>query len=76
MWYLAYDHISVNVLLGVIDDYSIGSFLLPQRLTGESHLNFLQDEIPVLFEEITQQVNKTTLIIHRFVKVYTNRWIG
>lgn len=42
---------SVNVWLGIIEDYLIGPFFLPVRLTGETYLHFLENELPVLLED-------------------------
>jgi hypothetical protein len=43
---------SVNVWCGIIDDQVIGPFILEYRLTGQSYLAFLQNELPELLEDV------------------------
>ena len=43
---------SVNVWCGVIDNQLIGPSVLPNRLTGRAYVDFLQKELPLLFEEV------------------------
>lgn len=82
-------HFSVNVWLGVIDAHLIGPYFLPLRLTGESYLNFLQQELPGLLEDIPLQLRQHLWFMHdgapahfsinvrnHLDTVYPNRWIG
>jgi len=43
---------SVNVWCAVLDDQLIGPFVLEGRLTGETYLRFLQEELPRLLEDV------------------------
>ena len=43
---------NVNVWCAVLDDQLIGPFMLEGRLTGETYLRFLQEELPQLLEEV------------------------
>ena len=43
---------SVNVWCGVIDSQLIGPAVLPNRLTGRAYVDFLQNELPLLLEEV------------------------
>ena len=44
---------SANVLCAVLDDQLMGPFILEGRLTGETFLRFLQEELPPLLEDVT-----------------------
>jgi len=43
---------SVNVWCGMIDSQLIGPAVLPKRLTGRAYVDFLQNELPPLVEEV------------------------
>jgi len=43
---------SVNLWYAVLDDQLIGPFILEGRLTGETYLRFLQEELPRLLEDM------------------------
>jgi len=43
---------SVNVWCGVIDNQLIGPAVLLNRLTGRKYVDFLQNELPLLLEEV------------------------
>jgi hypothetical protein len=43
---------SVNVWCGVIDNKLIGPAVLPNRLTGCVYVDFLQNKLPLLLEEV------------------------
>jgi len=43
---------SVNVWCAVLDDQLIGPFILEGHLTGEAYLQFLQEELPRLSEDV------------------------
>ncbi|KAG5894514.1 hypothetical protein JTB14_026897 [Gonioctena quinquepunctata] len=80
---------SVYVWLGVLDDHLIGPYFLLHRLTGDSYPNFLQEEVPVLLEEIPLQLRQHFWFMHDGAPVHfsiivrnhldtvnPNRWIG
>ena len=51
-----YQHrFSVNVWCGVIGDQLIGLYIFPQRLAGDIYVNFLQDELTALLENVPLQ---------------------
>jgi len=43
---------SVSLWCAVLDDQLIGPFILEGCLTGEAYLNFLQEELPRLLEDV------------------------
>jgi len=43
---------SVNVWFAVLDDQLIGPFILEGRLTRQTYLRFLQEELPRLLEDV------------------------
>ena len=51
-----YQHrLSVNVFCGVTGDQLIGTYIFPQRLTGDIYGNVLQDVLPAPVENIPLQ---------------------
>jgi len=79
---------SVNVWCAVLDDQLIGPFILEGRLTGEVHLNFLQEELTRLLEDVPLNKRGRMYFQHdgaphssREVRNFLNcrfpgRWIG
>lgn len=80
---------SLNVWLGVIDDYLIGPYFLPIRLNGDAYCHFLEEELPQLFDDVPVQIRQELWFMHdgapahfsnnarRYLdEVYANRWIG
>lgn len=80
---------SVNVWAGIIGDHLIGPFFLPRRLTGETYHNFLQNELPILLEDVPVQLRRQMYFMHdgappHFSLLarqcldasYPRRWIG
>lgn len=80
---------SVNVWVGVVGDHLIGPFFLPLRLNGQTYLDFLQEELPTLLEDIPLQLRNEmwfmhdgapahfSLVARQFLNAhYPNRWIG
>jgi len=47
---------SVNVWAGIVDDYLIGPYLLPERLTGPIYRRFLEEVLPELLENVPLNV--------------------
>jgi hypothetical protein len=43
---------SLNVWMGIVHDKLIGPFFLPARLTGIAYEQFLNEELPMLLEEV------------------------
>jgi len=46
------------VWCGVTGDHLIAPYIFPQRLTGAIYANFLQDELPALFENVPLQTRQ------------------
>lgn len=80
---------SVNVWLGIIDDYLIGPFFLPARLTGETYHHFLENELPLLLEDVPIIIRRRmwfmhdgapphfSVIVREFLNnVFPDHWIG
>jgi hypothetical protein len=52
-----YQHLFVvNMWCDVTGDQLIGPYIFPQRLTGDIYTNALQDELPVLLENVSLQI--------------------
>jgi hypothetical protein len=80
---------SVNIWCGVLNNLLIGPFAFQERLTSEHYLNFLQNELPGLMEDVPLQ-NRVNMWFqhdgappHFGINVRTylnnnfaNRWIG
>lgn len=80
---------SVNVWAGILHDYIIGPYLLPDRLNGATYLVFLQQVLPELLAVVPRHLRATMWFQHdgapahytRDVRnylntQYPNRWIG
>jgi hypothetical protein len=44
--------VSVNIWAGIMGDHLIGPFRFPQRLSGPTYLNFLNNDLPLLLEDV------------------------
>lgn len=91
-WMLELDHQhkwSVNVWCGILGNRIIGPYIFNGRLNGESYLNFLQNELPVLLEDIPLETRAIMWYQHdgcpahfsqnvrNFLDIrFANRWIG
>lgn len=80
---------SLNVWVGIIENFLIGPFFLPGRLTGEVYRGFLENDLPTLLEEVPIQLRQRMLFLHdgapahfslvarQYLDItYPNRWIG
>lgn len=80
---------SVNVWCGIIGNHLVGPFVLEHRLTGQLYLNFLQETLPLLLEDIPLDVRQGMWFqqdgapphFYREVttflnEIFPNRWIG
>lgn len=80
---------SLNVWAGIIDNYLIGPFRLPRRLTGELYRHFLENELNTLLEDVPLDIIRRMYYMHdgapahfsRRARAYLqrrfgNRWIG
>jgi len=79
----------INVWMGIIDNFLIGPFRLPDRLDGNSYLQFLQENLPELLENVPLNLRQEMIFMHdgapphfaRAVREYlteqfADRWIG
>ena len=79
----------VNVWCGVIDNQLIGPAVLPNRLTGRAYVDFLQNELPLLMEEVplakrmsmvfqheAAPAHYSRLVTHHLNLTFPERWIG
>ena len=79
----------VNIWAGIVGNCLIGPVVLPNRLTGQQYLNFLQTDLPALLEEVPFDHRAGMIYQHdgapphffRPVReyldeVFPNRWIG
>jgi hypothetical protein len=80
---------SINVWAGIIGNRLIGPHVLPPHLNGEGYLNFLQNQLSDLLDDVPLQVRRDMWYLHdgapahsaRGVKNWLdanleNRWIG
>lgn len=80
---------SINVWCGVLGHRIIGPFIFNGHLNGESYLNFLENDLPILLEDVPLDLRTSMWYQHDgcpahfsqrvrdFLNVrYLNRWIG
>lgn len=80
---------SLNVWAGIVNDHLIGPIILPNRMDGLQYLEFLQNNLPELLEDIPLAVRLRMWFLHDgapphyrlVVRNYLNqvqgvRWIG
>lgn len=79
----------INYWTGILSGIIIGPFELPGNLTGQSYLEFLQNDLPNLLEEVPEELRESYWLqndgcpAHYAVSVraflnntYPDRWIG
>lgn len=80
---------SINLWAGIVGNRLLGPFVLPQRLNGEFYLQFLQNDLPVLLEDVPLLTRQNLWFMHDGApphyslavreylnNVYRNQWIG
>lgn len=80
---------SVNVWAGIVNNEVIGPHIFDGNLNSEMYRAFLENELPLLLEDIPLQIRRTILFLHdgapahygrgvtNFLnEQYPNRWIG
>lgn len=80
---------SLNVWVGIIGENVIGPYFLPLRLNGASYTNFLQEQLPIVLENVPLAIRPRMWFMHDGAPahfsitarqylddVYPNRWIG
>lgn len=79
----------VNMWTGILKGRVIGPFELPANLNGQNYLNFLQNDLPILLEEVPLNIYREmwfqqdgcpahfALPVRSFLNMeYPDRWIG
>lgn len=80
---------SVNVWAAIVNGILVGPYILPDRLSGENYLDFLQNHFPGLLEDVPLNIWQNmwllqdgapphySLIVRQFLdNNFPNRWIG
>lgn len=80
---------SLNVWGGIVGEHVIGPYFFDERVTGAVYLNFLQNHLPVLLEEVPLNIRRQMWYLHDGAPVHNtapirdhlntkfeNRWIG
>ncbi|KAK3882488.1 hypothetical protein Pcinc_013131 [Petrolisthes cinctipes] len=83
------ERFSINVWAGILGDHLIGPFMLPQRLTANVYTRFLQDDLPILLEDVPFRTRRQMWFMQDgapahfardtrdFINVmYPDKWIG
>ncbi|KAJ8953752.1 hypothetical protein NQ318_015408 [Aromia moschata] len=55
---------SINVWAGIIGNFLIGPFILPERLNGQLYLEFLQNDFPNFIEDLPLETRRNMYFIH------------
>ena len=79
----------MNVWCGIINDMLIGPAIVEDRMTGDSYLQFLQNDLPEHLEDVPldtrrhmylqhdgSPIHYTRKITQHLNNTYPNRWIG
>lgn len=75
---------SLNVWAGIINNDVIGPFFFEGPLDGRRYLQFVQNDLPILMENIDLQTRQSMYLqhdgapahFHRTVRDYLNNWLG
>lgn len=80
---------SLNVWAGIIGDNLLGPFFLSHILNGENYLQFLQNDLPELLDDVPLLIRQQAFFVYDgasthfqiivrdfFNATYANRWIG
>lgn len=80
---------SVNMWSGILNGEMIGPFELPPRLNGETYKLFLENDLPLLLEEVNVNLRRHMVfqndgapchyaaqVRNHLNETYPNRWIG
>lgn len=83
------EQFSINVWAGIVGDEIIGPFYLPRILNGDIYLDFLQNDLPALLDNVPLNVRRDLYFMHdgapphfrvtvrdHLNLVFPNRWIG
>jgi hypothetical protein len=70
--------VSVNVWAGIVGDYLVGHYVLPQRLNGQTYHNFVENVLSELLEGVPLHVGPNTYFMHDGASPHFNvnvRWL-
>lgn len=80
---------SLNVWAGMVNGSLLGPYILPNRMSGNDYLQFLQNNLPELLEDIPLNVRQNAWFMHdgapphfarnvrhHLDRVFEDRWIG
>ncbi|XP_017885361.1 histone-lysine N-methyltransferase SETMAR-like [Ceratina calcarata] len=80
---------SCNVWAGIVNETLIGPVILPNRLTGQYYLDFLQNELPELLADVPLSTRRdmwymhdgapphsTTAVTNHLNSTFGEKWIG
>lgn len=80
---------SCNIWAGIVGDYLIGPMFLPDRLNGQNYRYFLENDLPLLLENVPLEIRHQLWFMHDGAPAhfsllareylnnhYPNRWIG
>lgn len=80
---------SVNVWAAILGNYLIGPFFLPARLNGHTYRRFLEENLPILLEEVPIVIRDRMWLLHDGAPAhfsvearnylnrrFNNRWVG
>lgn len=80
---------TVNVWGGIVGDFVIGPHFFEETLTGATYLNFLQNNLPILLEDLPLNIRRSLWLMHDGASVHSTqnvkrylddtfpqRWIG
>jgi hypothetical protein len=54
----------INVWMGIVGDCLLGPFVLPERLNGDDYRDFLENDLPLLLEEVPLNVRNSIWFMH------------
>lgn len=78
----------VNVWCGILNGYIVGPYLYLGNLNGERYLHFLQNDLPVLLNNLPVQLDtmwfhqdgagphNSNIVVNYLNQTYPGRWIG
>ena len=80
---------NVNIRGGILGDYLLGPIIIPDRLNGAAFLEFLQNTLPLIMEEISHAIRRemwfqndgapahfSLQVRAHLIRVYREKWIG
>lgn len=80
---------SCNVWAGIVGEYLIGPMFLPARLNGQNYRRFLEEDLPLLLEDVPLEIRRNLWFMHDGAPAhfsllarefldnnYPNHWIG